>query len=213
MINLLGTLMKVKTFLLILFFILPNMSAAANQPDSKWQIDAEHPQYKIFTKAKTGSEFLQTKAVIAIPTSSINVLKQFGDGDNCWSWQKRCEKTKVIKKLSDNEQIIYVAIDMPWPISNREFLVRSHSQRSNDNKAFIIKLTPENELAYKEGYVQGAVNSEYTITRIGPNKTRVTIVMHTEFAGSVSGSLINSKLVNELEADVKALIQESLSKN
>lgn len=202
--------MKVK-FLLLIMFIVQTCTAFAKATTPSWQLELEHPQYQVFTKVKQNSDFLQTKAIISIPTSSANVLSQFGSGEHCWKWQKRCEKTKVIETLSDTERVIYVAIDMPWPISNREFLVRSHSQKSSDDSAFIIKLSPETEFDYKEKYVQGAVNSEYTITRLTPNKTQVIIIMHTEFAGSVSGSLINSKLVKELEADIKALIQLSSS--
>lgn len=200
--------MKAAALLFSLIFI-QIFSFSANAKGSSWQLELESAQYKLFTRSKTDSEFLQTKAVITIPTSSASVLQQFGTGDKCWSWQRRCEKTKIIESISDSEQVIYVAIDMPWPISNREFLVRSHSHKSADEKAFVIKLTPEKEFEYKEDYVQGSVNSEYTIARLGPDKTQVTILMHTEFAGSVSGKLINSKIIHELEADVKALIQAS----
>jgi hypothetical protein len=204
--------MKVAAIFFTMLFI-QVFSTATNATDSSWQLELESPQYKLYTQNKAGSEFLQTKAVLTIPTSSEKVLKHFGTGDKCWSWQRRCEKTKVIKSLSKSEQVIYVAIDMPWPISNREFLVRSHSYKSADENAFIIKLTPEHEVKYKEDYVQGSVNSEYIITRLKADETQVMIVMHTEFAGSVSGSLINSKLINELEADVKTLIQLSRKTN
>ena len=174
-----------------------------------WQMEVSKENYQLFKRKISSSEFLQVKGELVIERPFEHVLKSFGDGDKCWTWQKRCKKTKVVKVLSEYDQVVYVAVDMPWPLSDRDFLIRSHSQFDTQPKFFQLTLSPEMETQYQSTYVRGELNNKYMVTALTAQTTKITIIMHTEFGGTVSPSMINGRIIDELETDIKLLIKHA----
>ena len=190
-----------KTIFIAMGLFLTSAVSATNEPN--WELQLENKSFQIYTAVKPDSEFLQVKAKVSLAHSWQDVAKQFAASGNCWKWQTRCKRVEV----SDTGEHIYSAIDMPWPLSDREFLFKL--KVVNDTEAGYTKITfePDTETQRKPKFVRGNSRIQYLIQRQSKQQTTIEIYMHTEFGGDVSPGLINSKLVDSLEDDLEALIK------
>lgn len=173
-----------------------------------WELKLAEGQTKIYSRKIEHSTFLQTKVEVSINTSLDNLLTQFENSDKCWQWIKRCRSTKEIKKVSENEVFSYTILNMPWPISDRDFIF--HTIKSVDplNKVTTITIKPAliNNM-YNTKYVRGQANVIYRIEALSATSSLLTITMHMEFGGRLSSKVINPILVKELHADINELLE------
>ena len=179
-----------------------------------WQVEEEHSNYKIYRAEVSNSKFDATKAEITLPINFQQTLKLFPLKNACWSWINRCKMSKTLRELSEHQSIVYTTVNMPWPLSDREFvfLTKINEQKAQASLQFIPSELRV-ELPQNKKYVRGFGHTSYTISQINQAQTKIEILMHTDFGGNVSAGLINSKLVNELEKDVKSLIAASKQLN
>jgi hypothetical protein len=234
------------------------------KPDQEpWQLKLDKPDVKIYVRPVNGSEFLQTKAVLTLNASKQKVMALFPKDKGCWRWVERCKKSLIVGEMPSKfsgespdevterkpnkvpttlpvRLLSYTALNMPWPLTDRDFLFVSSQIEDPESQSTTLTLSPaEPEHVTKYGsesaqktvakmrkkHVRGAGNMTYRIEPDVPDivdvdaaenasvaagsnevsKSRVTIIMHTEFVGNAPVSIINGKLVEELAADVANL--------
>ena len=183
------------------------LTLAEETPQNQWQKQKETERYTIFSADKPGSPFMQVKATVMVDADFKSVAREFGSSGKCWRWQNRCKQVSLSSDLTQ----LYSLIDMPWPLSDRDFLFTLQTQIDEDAGSFSLVLKPDIETVKKTKYVRGRSHIEYQVQEVGAKQTRVTIYMHTEFGGDVSPSLINGKLVSSLAEDIDSLIHHALN--
>lgn len=189
-------------------------TASANNP---WTLSKSASNILIFTRELKDSPFLNVKAEVTFNHASVNVEAQFTAGHECWPWQGRCSSSKVLATMPQQTQIVYTTLDMPWPVSDRDFLFYSVLQKSPAKgmtkltlRPVTTELTDDSQSHYlkpTKKFVRASSNIEYTIVSLGPKKSKLTILMHTDLGGDISPSFVNTKLVDELYKDIKSLIK------
>lgn len=193
-----------KAWIVSLLFVLPwCLLADELETKTKWEKQKQTESYEIYSANKDGSEFLQIRAIVNVTADFESVAKEFGSSGKCWRWQSRCKRVK----LSDDFTKLYSLIDMPWPLTDRDFLFTISTDLDQQAGTFSLILQPDTETINQSKYVRGTSNINYLIEKIASDQTRVTIHMHTEFGGDVSSSLINGKLVSSLEEDIELLLE------
>lgn len=188
-----------KTVLALMLSV--SFSATAEQP---WSLQYKDKNIKLYERAIQGSEFKQTKAEVSFNAPLFKVQQQFSQQDGCWKWQSKCDSNEVLKQ-HDNTYYIYTVVDMPWPISDRDFVFKAVWQQLDNNKAMILTLTPEADLVPLGDYVRGQSNIQYSLTSVSEQETELEVIMHTEMGGDISASLVNGKLIDALHKDIKLL--------
>ena len=205
-------------FVIFLLFVFTSFLASASTisdltqaTELNWQLEKQTSQYVIYARPIKDSDFLQTKAVITFNNSFNAVKAQFRE-QGCWRWNLRCSESKMItSELEELGEYLYVSIDMPWPMSDRDFTFVIARQESLNEKAglssFRLALTPIEGTKETKDHVRGRSHASYFLEANSKISSKLTIIMHTDFGGSASAGILNNKLVNELEKDIKALIQ------
>jgi len=189
---------------LTICILISDASYAAELP---WKLEQSQSGYTLYSQKPPQSKFLRLKAKIQLDVPMTSVLDQFGEGDECWRWQHRCKRTKIIEQVSESEKIVHVVIDMPWPLKDREFFIQSTMQSNQDNSKVSLTLTPAAHQTSTGKYVLGQVDNLYLLTKQANDQTHLTIIRHTEFGGTVSAKVINARLVDEFQQDVASLIK------
>ncbi len=184
----------------------------------------------VVTQPAHNSEFLAVSANVTIDAPIQNVLPFFHGGNACWQWQLRCKSSKVLAKLNSRHQIVYTVINMPWPLSDRDLifdvavkgatatgtgLILDSNENSFDenkeNNPVLISLKPYSgeleQLVQNEKLVRAMSTIDYSLSPISEHQTQLSIYMHTEFGGSVSPSMINTRLEKSVRQDINALLQ------
>jgi hypothetical protein len=188
---------------LLLFSTISIDVYGANPAD--WQLEKQTKHVSIYTRDKPNSKFLQVKAEVTLSANWTKVIAQFSDENKCWDWQGRCSSVNIIKKINESDRLMYTVIDMPWPVSNRDFLFYAALSFNSATKVTNLTLTPAEDVDYPSGLVRAKSNIHYVITPMSEELTQLNILMHTEFGGDITASFVNSKLVDELFIDIEEL--------
>ena len=188
-----------------------NAQAGAKSSDiideTPWQLQYAKDKIKLYHRALKSSDYLQTKAEVMVAFSAKKLLEHFPINGECWEWQSRCKKSKKVKDLSGSDRLVYTVINMPWPISDRDFVFHSTIHFDADSKTTTLILKPYKEQYPETKYVRGEANIRYEIRELTENTSHLTIVMHTDFKGRISANAINSKLISELNGNIKRLLR------
>lgn len=202
-----------------------DVSESTNLPlpePTEWELKEQKARYSVYVSDVLNSDFDATKAEVMLAMPIQKALKYFPQKNQCWSWINRCKLSQTLRALSETQSLVYTIIDMPWPLSDRDFVFLTEMEGSTaltssdesgiDAKIKLIFVPSQAHvetahLHKKKGLVRGFSHATYELKALDENQTKLTMFMHTEFGGNVSAGLINSKLVKELEKDVKTLIK------
>lgn len=138
--------MKFPKFLLILLAFLSLTSFHRQQNGSEWVYEQSKKGIKVFTKKSKWGHLRDAKAVMQVAKTPEQMLKLLTDFDNYHTWMPRCSKSRLLARLSDSEFIVHMHFEAPWPVKDRDCVVRV--KITKDAKTGIITLTQTSEPKY-----------------------------------------------------------------
>lgn len=71
------------------------------------------------------------------------MMKLLTDFDNYHTWMPRCSKSRMVARLSDNEFIAHLHFEAPWPVKDRDCVVRVKVVKDSKNGSITITQTSE----------------------------------------------------------------------
>ncbi len=177
---------------------------------TNWELQKEKNGVKVYTADKAGSKYKQCKAIVSFKGNVSSVCDYLLNPKNFKGHSDRIEKIKVIKTTS-KKAIYYMAVDLPWPVSNRDgiYTVSLISKTTNEAK-LTIAANPK-MIAEVKDYVRVKVsNTVYTVKQKG-EKVEVTMQVHTEPGGSVP-AWVGNYYVEDSPIEIMEAIRTDLTK-
>ena len=187
-----------------------SLSAVA-QEDPEWTLDKEGDRIALYTSEVVGSPFLAVKVTATIKAPMEKVLEVLGDGNGCSEWRAMCKSSEIVKAVSDQERYIYMVLDLPWPISDRDLVMHSVAETDIEAKSVTVNLKTSSASHPEQDYVRAESNGHYSVVATGEELVEFTWVMHTDLRGKLSPGMINPQLTSSTLKDVKSLMELSES--
>ncbi|MFN8321189.1 MAG: START domain-containing protein [Chitinophagales bacterium] len=132
---------------LIIFLAFTSLSSFRKQQQvNEWVYEREKKGIKVFTKKSKWGRLRDSKAVMLVSASPEEMLRLLTDFDNYPSWVPRCKKANVVARLSDNEFIAHIVFNAPWPVADRDCVLKVKIER--DTKTGTITMTETSEPKY-----------------------------------------------------------------
>jgi len=180
-----------KQFLYLFFFILVISSYSFSQ--ANWTLKLDKDGIKIYTKNVENSSFKAIKTVCTI-SSSLSVLTAvLLDINSSVDWVYATKSCTLLKQISPSELFYYSEVNVPWPISNRDFIVRL--KVTQDEKTKIVTVDGENRPAFlpeKKNIVRiKQCYSRWLIEPLHNGEVKVEYELQVDPGGSVPAWLIN----------------------
>jgi hypothetical protein len=172
----------------LLFFICVSAYAQTD-----WELKVDKEDIKVFMKKLDGSSFKAVKTVCTVNTS-LNVLTAvLLDVGNAVDWVYSTKKIKLLKQISPSELIYYSEINIPWPVTNRDFIVLlAVTQDPKTQAVSVIGYNkPDYIPAYKNIVRIPRSNSKWLITPLSNNQVKIEYTLEVDPGGSVPAWLIN----------------------
>lgn len=141
----------------------------------------------------TDSRIKAVKAHFTLPTSLSVLAGHLLDVDAYTQWQYSIIKTKVLKRIGDNEVIYRAEVKAPWPVSNRDLVVHLKITQETETKImrFSIISLPDYIPPY-EGIVRvPRSEGHWTITPVAKNKLKIDYQFIVDPGGSIPAWLLN----------------------
>jgi ribosome-associated toxin RatA of RatAB toxin-antitoxin module len=163
-----------------------------------WLLEREKKGIKVFTKKSRWGRLKDSKAEMFLPNARMDeMIKFISDFDNYPNWVPRCREAKVLARISDNEFIAYMIFKSPWPVADRDCVVRVRIDR--DPVSGIVRIRETSEPKYinrKSNIVR--IEQMFSTWDIVPqsNGLMVTNINSTNPGGSLPDWLTNTQSVD-----------------
>lgn len=178
--------MKIYIAVFSLLFFLP-LSA---QED--WSLKKDKDDIKIYTKSVDSSKIKAYKAVMTVESTLEKVKETIIDGDQLHTWNYKALDSKLIKISSENTRIIWMALDLPWPLRNRDFVALLTLNRISTNAIRIDISVASDQYEIQEDYLRMNNFKGYWLLEEQGNKVKITQQMYGDPGGSLPSWFINS---------------------
>ena len=158
-----------------------------------WELKDEEDGIKVYTRQVEDSDIKAIKVECTVEEATLSqlaaVILDIPASDQWVYATKLCRTEKII---SPREFIYYSEIEVPWPASNRDFIVRVKVEQDSLTKKMTVG--GENLPTYlneKEGVVRIMhTESQWTVIPEA-NNLKIEFVLHVNPGGSIPAWLIN----------------------
>ena len=203
---------QIATILIIIQFspLLPSLSAQSNCTLKK-----DKDNIKVYS-CEGGSKFKSVMADFVINATLSQYVDVLLDIQKYNEWHYKVVNPRLLKKISDSELIYYTQISAPWPISNRDLVLRLKLHQDRITKVLTVTLESipdylpqiKNIVRVPQSY------SKMTLRPVGDSKLEVHYFIQVDPGGNIPPWLANTvsthgpyetfkKLIERLETEDK----------
>jgi len=161
------------------------------QPD--WQLKQDKDGIQVYTKNIDNAKLKAVKVVTTINTSLTSLTAVLMDVEGSKDWVYATKSISLLKQISPAALIYYSEIEIPWPASNRDFIVEIRASQDEKTKAITVDgfnkpaYLPENKniVRIKQSY------SRWLITPLQRGQVKIEYVLQVDPGGNIPVWLIN----------------------
>lgn len=186
--------------LLLTALLTPAWGHAGTLPplDADWQLQKEDDNIRIYTTEVKDSDFEAFKAVADLKVSMAELMAVMINPESCLEWVHNCAASEAFGDGNFHDRYAYSVNDMPWPVQDRDYVlrIRTHGDRQSGVVEMDLNAVP-GARAEDDDYVRvDKSDTLYRFEPLGPQRTRMTWVQHTEPNGAIPSWLVNSLVID-----------------
>jgi ribosome-associated toxin RatA of RatAB toxin-antitoxin module len=133
-----------RLWLVLLAFI--SLASFKKQTTDEWVYEQEKKGIKVFTKKGKWGHLRDSKATMQVSSTPEQMLATLTDFNNYSAWFPRCSKSRMIARLNENEVIVHLYFNAPWPVKDRDCVIRIKTVK--DKSTGVITLFETSEPKY-----------------------------------------------------------------
>lgn len=170
-------------------------SFASSLATADWEKIGDSDGIEVFKMEIAGSPVVAFKGQGKIKASIAKVASIITDSKRAVEWVDRLKESRLVRVISDDEQIQYNHIGTPPIImKDRDFVIRYKMEMNPEKGTFILNLSsvvdPE---APETDYVRGQIlESSYRLKALNDQETYVIAEVHADPKGGVPKWVVNS---------------------
>ncbi len=199
-----------RTLLLLLAFI---MVSFTRQQREGWVYEREKKGIKVFTRKSKWGKLRDSRATMVVASTPDEMLKILTDVESYKTWMPRCKKSSIVARLNDNEFIVHMVIGIPWPLKDRDCVMRVKITKDKETGVIVITETSEPKYLGEENNVI-RIQQLVSTWKLIPNKDGTEVI--NEYASNPGGDipdwLTNTQSVENPLITFENLQQKSSSK-
>lgn len=174
----------VKIMLIFLAFI-SLASFKKPQQNNEWVYEQEKKGIKVFTKKGKWGNLRDSKAVMLVNGTPQQIYELLTDFNNYSSWYPRCSKSRILARLNENEMIVQLHFNAPWPVKDRDCILRVKTVREA-NGTITIYQTSEPKYVREETDVV-RIHQIQAIWKLTPKNGGTEVL--NEYASNPGGNI------------------------
>ncbi len=89
---------------------------------TNWQFKKEEDGIKVFTAKTPNSNFKAIRIEFNINTRQAQLAAYLMDVSKQNEWVYANKKSVLLRKINTNEIVFYAVVNMPWPVTNRDYV-------------------------------------------------------------------------------------------
>ncbi len=179
------------TIVILLFaaFVMPELPV-------EWTLKKDKDGVQIYTRPVEGSALKEYKGVVNIRTTAQAAKALILDLESYTEWQHNCTESKILHINNENDIYGYSLTDAPWPVQDREAIVRTQVSEKEGIITLKMICTPD-YIKPNDGVVRvPAMTGFWRITPLQDGMVEVIQQVHASPGGRIPDWLANSAVVD-----------------
>ncbi len=180
-----------KHIFIVLLFLTSSVYLAKSQEG--WKLIKNGNGILVYTKKHNESHIKMVKTIMYLHTSLSSVVTLIDDTPNHLNWVYANKTSKVLKRIDKSTTVCYGQTDLPWPVSDRDFIALVHiSQDSITKEVDIISESKPDYIKETEDYIR--LKNFRAVWRLTPEiegLVRVEYELYIDPGGNIPTWLIN----------------------
>lgn len=185
----------VLTALQTLVLLLTTVSLHAEVPtdDENWEKAVDSDGIEVHTRNLENSRIDAFRAETVLDAPLEAVMAVMANPESCMEWVHQCSHAENLEGGSFRDRYAYSINDMPWPVSDRDYVLHITTHTGENRDHIIIEMeSVDGRVGKKDGYVRMPESSTvYEFSREGENRTRIVWYQHAAPGGSLPNWLVN----------------------
>ncbi|MET0463169.1 MAG: START domain-containing protein [Chitinophagaceae bacterium] len=158
-----------------------------------WELKLDKQNVKVYTKTQENSNLKAIKVSCELNTTLTRLTAVIFDVNAGTEWVYSTRLCSLIKQVSPSELYYYSEVNLPWPLSNRDFVAHLVAKQDPATRIVTIlgpvapDLVPE-----KKGIVRVTKSyGRWIITPKGKDLVHLEYMLETDPGGSIPAWLVN----------------------
>lgn len=176
--------------------------------EQKWNLHKNKNGIKSYTRKAEGSPFYECMGVAVLNAKIELVAEIIRDIKTYPQWFADCKEIKIFEKISPDKMFIYFVYDAPWPVKDRDLVVKTRAERDWQEGLAHIIVEPHLTYNYPENtkYVRiSDLGINFKLEYLSREQTRITMIFKVDPSGKVPTSLANMVTRNHTYKTLKAM--------
>jgi hypothetical protein len=172
----------------------PPAPAASSPALPPWEKIGDSDGIIAYRREVPGSPLIAVKGEGIVNASIIRVASVLVDTTRATEWIDRVVESRVVRQVSETENVHYDHIGTPIVMKDRDFVTRSKLEFDAPSKRVIIRMKSTTDpLAPPTDYVRGEIMQSYFILTSLEHgtKTHISVEVHADPKGSVAKWIVN----------------------
>ena len=164
-----------------------------------WDLELDDEGIKVFTQEIEGSDFKAFKGEMDTQAQLDEVLSIIRDVESMDEWLHECVDSQIMETTEEGEIIVYQETSAPWPVTNRNFVLKMKVDRAEDASNAKVSFTAlvEPEVANDECVRVTELNGSWTLTQTSEESLNVVYQTSADPAGDIPSWLANAFVVDQ----------------
>ena len=171
-------------------------SIAGAEANEGWSLELQQDGIDVYTRPVEGSGIKEFKGVAVVDASIDGILSLLRDSSRFKTWFPNTAESKLLGREGDYSYQ-YSVMALPWPMSNRDNVLRSIFTRNQETGVVDITIVAAPDYhPVQEGLVRvQKARGTWRLEPLGEHKTHVMFAMHLEPGGGIPQWMINARIV------------------
>ena len=171
-------------------------ATSAQEGQAAWTRARQESGIEVYTRPVAGStvKAFKGEGLVAAPVERIRALLR--DADRLKEWFPNTPASKLIS-VEGNARLQHTVMATPWPVTDRDNVFRSVTNRDPETGTVDIRLTaaPDAYPVQEDLHRVRTANGSWRLEPRGPNETWVEFAMHLEPGGGIPDWIVNARVV------------------
>ncbi|KQC08008.1 MAG: hypothetical protein APR62_05530 [Smithella sp. SDB] len=183
-----------KIFQMLLSFVVVMVIGLSAAAQEDWKFEHTRDGIDVYTRAISGSSIYAFKGVGIMDAPLEEVAELINDISATPQWASDMKEARILSKKDDYNMLVYNILDLPWPVSDRDFVVESKAEIDLSKGRVIICANalkdppiPKNNECVRVKNLQ----IKYLLEYIDREHTRVTLTGWADPAGYLPAAVVN----------------------
>ncbi len=193
--------------LALAFMVVLLLTGASAAAEEDWTLRKDNNGIRIYTKPVEGSDFHAFRGEARVDSSLSALLAVHADVEYVTEWLKDCKVSELLTDFSPDGFYVYFQTRSPWPVKDRDYVLRYVIDQDPDTHAVKISfeaevgLHPETDECVRLTELSGY----WKMTPVAPGKTDVVYEVAADPGGAVPAWLANRFVVDQPYHSLKRL--------